>query len=179
MAKKKTTKKAKPKKAKVAKKPVKPKAKMGRPTKYKEEFNKYACKLAEKGFTDKELAEMFGVTEKTLNLWKKDYPDFLQSLKEGKEIADQKVKMALFQRATGYSHPSVHVSQDKGVVTLTPIIKHYPPDTTACIFWLKNRCPDEFRDKVDHEHGITDALSEFIKEVSGSGKGLPISDKES
>ena len=46
----------------------------------------------------------------------------------------------------------MHISNYQGQVTLTPIIKHYPPDTTAAIFWLKNRKTDQWRDKQDVEH---------------------------
>jgi hypothetical protein len=50
----------------------------------------------------------------------------------------------------GYSHPDVHVSNYQGEITVTPLVKHYAPDPVACIFWLKNRRPDLWRDKVDH-----------------------------
>lgn len=120
---------------------------MARPTKYKEDYADKAEKLYAKGFTDVELADFFGVTEKTINNWKLQFPEFLQSLKSGKEIADSKVERSLFQRATGYSHPDIHISNFQGKVTTTPIIKHYPPDVTAQIFWLKNRKPDEWADR--------------------------------
>ena len=61
---------------------------MGRKSAYKEEYNQLAENYALLGATDKEMANLFGVTERTLNQWKKDYPEFLQSLKKGKSIAD-------------------------------------------------------------------------------------------
>jgi hypothetical protein len=126
----------------------------GRPTKYQEEFPAQAAKLCKLGATDRELADFFQVTESTLNLWKIKYPEFSESLKLGKDEADKRVEHSLFHRATGYSHPDVHVSNFQGAVTLTPIIKHYPPDSTACIFWLKNRKPEEWRDRIDIEANV-------------------------
>jgi len=64
-------------------------------------------------------------------------------------LADAEVANKLFQRATGYSHDDVHISNYQGQVCITPIIKHYAPDTTACIFWLKNRRPDLWRDRTE------------------------------
>lgn len=123
----------------------------GRPTKFKPEHTIQVKILAEKGFTDKEIAEVFGVTEQTINNWKKDYPQFFESLKAGKEIADQRVVQSLYERALGYSHPEIHITSFQGSVTKTNIIKHYPPDPTSAIFWLKNRQPEIWRDKVDHD----------------------------
>ena len=129
---------------------MKPKGKAGRPSLYKPEYVEQSKKLCLLGATDRELADFFKVSEATLNSWKAQHPEFLESLKVGKEQADQRVERSLYQRAVGYSHPDVHVSNFQGMVTLTPIIKHYPPETTAGIFWLKNRKPEEWRDRVEH-----------------------------
>lgn len=123
---------------------------MGRPSKFDPVKCSQAEKLCKLGAKDKELADFFEVSEQTLNTWKKEYPDFLESLKKGKEIADSEVGERLFQRATGYSHPDVHISNYQGEITKTSITKHYAPDTTACIFWLKNRRPDLWRDRLEH-----------------------------
>lgn len=126
--------------------------KAGRKSKYDASMDKAAKELSRKGFTDKELAEFFGVTEQTLNNWKKQFPLFFESLKSGKSMADAKVEAALFQRAVGYSVPDVHISSYEGVITVTPIIKHFAPDVTAQIFWLKNRQPKKWRDKQEIQH---------------------------
>ncbi len=126
------------------------KRKVGRPTLYKPEYVEQAKKLCLLGATDRELADFFKVSEQTLNAWKTQHTEFLESLKVGKEQADQRVERSLYQRAVGYSHPDVHVSNFQGDVTLTPITKHYPPETTAGIFWLKNRKPEDWRDRVEH-----------------------------
>ncbi|WP_442592481.1 terminase [Parapusillimonas sp. JC17] len=122
---------------------------MARPSRYKAEFAEQAEKLCRLGATDKEMADFFGVTEKTINNWKKAHPQFLQALKAGKQLADAEVADKLFQRAIGYSHPDVHVSNYQGEITITPLTKHYPPDPTSMIFWLKNRRPDLWRDKPE------------------------------
>lgn len=126
------------------------KRKPGRPSLYKPEYVEQAKKLCLLGATDRELADFFKVSEQTLNSWKTQHPEFLESLKVGKDQADQRVERSLYQRAVGYSHPDVHVSNFQGMVTLTPITKHYPPETTAGIFWLKNRKPEEWRDRIEH-----------------------------
>lgn len=105
--------------------------------------------LASKGFTDKELAVFFKVCEKTINVYKKD-PAFIQSLKEGKAISDGQVVRSLFERACGYEHPEEKVFCHEGEIIKCMTIKKYPPDTTACIFWLKNRDPQQWRDRVEH-----------------------------
>lgn len=111
----------------------------GRPTEYRDEFNEQVEKLCKLGATDKEIADFFNVTEQTVNNWKSDFPAFFESIKKGKCLADAEVADKLFKRATGYSHPDVDIKVIESKVVITDLIKHYPPDTAAAIFWLKNR----------------------------------------
>lgn len=127
----------------------------GRPTLYRADYAEQARRLSLLGQTDAEMAAFFGVSERTFHGWKKSHPDFLQSIKEGKADADAKVAAALFQRATGYSHPDVHISNYQGTITATPITKHYPPDPVSMFFWLKNRQPDKWRDRVEAEVNVS------------------------
>ena len=124
----------------------------GRPTRYKAEYTEQAFKLCLLGATDANLADFFEVSEKTINTWKDAHPEFLQSLKAGKDEADANVGERLYQRAMGYEHPENKIFMHEGKPVVVPTVKHYPPDTTACIFWLKNRQRDRWRDKQDHEH---------------------------
>lgn len=124
-----------------------------------------AFKLCLLGATDAEMASIFGTTVQTLNAWKLQHPEFLESLKRGKEDADSDVAKRLYQRAMGYSHPDVHISNHQGKITVTPITKHYPPDTVAAIFWLKNRRKLNWRDKLDVEHDVTDSLAERLQKA--------------
>lgn len=109
---------------------------------------------------DKEIAELLGISVATLNNYKTKYPEFLESLKRGKEVADSKVVESLFHRAIGYSHPDIHISNYQGTITKTALIKHYPPDPTSMIFWLKNRMPEQFRDR--QEIALDEETFEFI-----------------
>ncbi len=141
----------------------------GRPSKYKPEYCEQAAKLCALGATDREVADFFKVTEQTINNWKTAFPEFFESLKLAKEEADKRVEKSLYRRALGYSHDGVHISNFQGAITKTPIVEHYPPDTTACIFWLKNRKPEEWRDKTDHEHGGKVIVE--VRSFSGASDG--------
>lgn len=120
----------------------------GRPSDYDpKKTAKHAKRLCLLGATDAEMADFFEVSETTINNWKNQHPEFLESIKAGKEVADTKVAKSLYERANGYSHPEVHVSNYQGKITLTELTKHYPPETAAAIFWLKNRQSDKWRDR--------------------------------
>jgi hypothetical protein len=121
---------------------------LGRPTSYKPEYAKMAKHVAKLGATDTDLAEIFGVSDATIDNWKAQHPtDFLGPLKEGKAEADARVVRSLYQRATGYSYDAVKIFCSKdGKITKVPYRVHVPPDVTAQIFWLKNRNPAEWRD---------------------------------
>lgn len=108
------------------------------------------------GLTDEELAKFFGTTPQTLNAWKSRHPEFLASLKEGKEVADANVAEKLYRRATGYSHPEIDIRVVGGEIVETPLTKHYPPDTIACIYWLNNRRRLNWRQKAkeDEDSGV-------------------------
>ncbi len=124
----------------------------GRPTKYKPEYVAQAEKLCALGATDIEIADFFEVDVRTLYRWKGEHEDFCQALKVAKEVADRRVERSLFARATGYEHDEVDIRVIQNEVVQTPIRKFYPPDTTAAIFWLKNRDQAKWREKVEMEH---------------------------
>jgi len=127
----------------------------GRPSKFREEFIEQGRKLAQLGATDREAAEFFEVAESTLHLWKHQHPEFSEALKVGKDAADDRVEQSLYRRALGYSHDAVKIMTVDGSVVHERYVEHYPPDTTAAIFWLKNRRKGEWRDKHDVEHSGT------------------------
>lgn len=130
---------------------------MGRPSKYKPEFAKAAVKLCALGATDAQLADFFEVSVSTINLWKVQHKGFSESIKVPKAAADERVEQSLFRRAMGYEHDEVDIRVIANALVQTPIRKYYPPDSTAMIFWLKNRKPTEWRDKqeVEHSGGVT------------------------
>jgi len=126
----------------------------GRPPTYKPEFVEQAKVLCQSGATDLDLADYFGVALRTISRWQAEHPEFRQSLKLGKAESDARVERSLFARATGYTYDAIKIFPPKGdgeEPLIVPYREHVPPDTTACIFWLKNRRPDEWRDKVQAE----------------------------
>jgi hypothetical protein len=127
-------------------------SKTGRPAGYKPEFAEEAKTQCEEGATDQELADFFKVGVRTLYRWKNNYPEFRQALKVSKDQADDRVERSLYERATGYERDEIDIRVVNGEIVKTPIRKFYPPDTTAAIFWLKNRKPAQWRDKQDIEH---------------------------
>ena len=135
---------------------------MARPSKYRPEFVTQAEKLCKLGATDLEVADFFGINVATLYRWKGEHDEFCEALKSGKEASDNRVERSLFYRATGYEHDEVDIRVVMNQIVKTPIRKFYPPDTTAAIFWLKNRKPAEWRDKQELEHSgaVTLTLSE-------------------
>jgi hypothetical protein len=156
----------------------------GRPTKYKPEFAEQAYKLCLLGCTDKELGKFFEVEEKTINNWKNTNVEFLQSLKKGKEIADAEVTHKLYKRATGYAtyemtfekiDSQMNFDENNAPNIITDaykkkvVKKEVPPDTTAAIFWLKNRQPLKWRDKqitgFDVQQLADDELDSIINKL--------------
>jgi hypothetical protein len=135
----------------------------GRPTKYKPEYAEQAFKYCLLGATDAELAKYFEVDERTINRWKQDYPEFCQSIKEGKEEADAKVANSLYMRAKGYDRETVKVFQFQGNPVVVPFTEHIPPDTGAAMAWLKNRQPSKWRDKQDIDMTIKDMPEIIVK----------------
>lgn len=127
----------------------------GRPTKYNESFNEQVEKLSKLGATDAELADFLNIAESTLNDWKLDYPEFSESIKRGKILADSNVADRLYQRAMGFEHDSEEIKIADGEVVRVPIRKIYPPDSTAAIFWLKNRRSKEWREKQEIDQKTT------------------------
>ena len=107
---------------------------------------------ARDGLTDEQMAKNMGVRTSTLYDWKKKYSEISESLKKGKEVVDRAVENALLKRALGYSYTETtkELVGTKMIVT-KEVVKEVQPDTTAQIFWLKNRRPDIWRDRKDLE----------------------------
>lgn len=141
----------------------------GRPTSYKNEFAEQARKLCALGATDIEVADFFGVDVRTVYRWKHEHDEFCQSLKAGKEIADDRVERSLYQRAIGYEQEEVKIFMPANAETpvYAPFRAKIAPDVTAGIFWLKNRRGDEWRDKSEVQNNHT-----FSKEAA-AWLGLP------
>ena len=134
-----------------------PKKKVGRP---KRKYDlRMILKMAGCGLTDKQMCSILKVAESTFNLWKKD-PIFSESLNAEKLKYDQQVVDSLRQRALGYTHKEILCFQYRGKIITKEVLKHYPPDSTSAIFWLKNRQPGAWKDKTEIDHGITEEAYE-------------------
>ena len=122
---------------------------------------------ARDGLTDEQIAQNIRISRETLYAWKKKYPDISDALKRGKEIVDRQVENALLKRALGYEYEEVKKKFECGVMTERTVTKkEVIPDTTAQIFWLKNRKPDKWRDKPDYEDtSALDKLDSILKEM--------------
>lgn len=137
----------------------------GRPSKYQDTFAEQAGKMAQRGLTDAEIADILGISLRTIHSWKNEHEEFLHSLKTGKEEADSRVERSLYHRACGYEYDAVKIFMPPGAdkPVYAPYREKMPPDTTACIFWLKNRKRDEWRDKVAVEHSVDESLAARLK----------------
>jgi hypothetical protein len=103
----------------------------GRPSKYKELITPNMLKLISfwvlKGVKEEGIAERLGIAYSTFKEWKDKYEEFSAALKRDRGVVDDHVESSLYKKAM-------------------------EGDTTACIFWLKNRRPKEWRDKQELEH---------------------------
>lgn len=118
---------------------------------------------ARDGLTDEQIANNLGIHVATFYEYKKKHNEFSESLKRGKDIIDYQVENALLKRALGYEYEEV--TYEHGEETKR-VLKHVVPDTTAQIFWLKNRKPQQWRDKKDIEHSgeVNNPYAELTKE---------------
>ena len=128
---------------------------------------------ARNGLTDEQIAKNMGISRSTLAEWKKKYSDISDTLKKGKDVVDIEVENALLKKALGYSYKETtkELSVDKQtgeskLVVTKEVTKHIAPDTAAGIFWLKNRRPDEWRDRVQEDNNAAlNKLDDILNEV--------------
>ena len=108
------------------------------------------------GLIDKQIYKNMGISRTTFYKWKSENSEFADLLKRGKEIADREVENALFKSATGF---------------IGPADKYYPPNTTAQIFWLKNRKKDDWKDKREQDVSVSTPISDTAMKVEAILKG--------
>jgi hypothetical protein len=155
----------------------------GRPTDFREEFCQQAAELLANGATDEEVAAALGVSARTLYRWQAKHPEFSQALKVGKEAPDERTVRSLYQKATGFYFVEQQAFKVKEVtyvdgkrceaerIEVAEVERYQPPDTTACIFWLKNRDPGNWRDKQEHEHRGSVTIERIERVVIGAEEG--------
>lgn len=142
----------------------------GRPTKYDPKYCDEAVELVGFGATDEDLARHFDVNVDTIYEWKNVHPEFSEAIKDAKAKIDAKVERSLFERAMGYSCPETVYATYKGKLSDAKVVtKHYPPETVAAIFWLKNRQPARWRDR--QEMAIEGAVPVIVDDLKGADDG--------
>lgn len=126
---------------------------------------------ARDGLIDEQIAENMGIVPSTLYEWKKKYPNISEALKKGKEVVDRQVENALLKRALGYEYEEKKTEQWKDAEgnpceKITVTRKQIVPDTTAQIFWLKNRKSDVWRDKHEvNSNSGEKAVEKYIRAI--------------
>lgn len=138
----------------------------GRPPKYRPEYAELALHLCRLGGTNADLAKAFGVSTKAIDAWISKKPEFAELVREGRELADARVASALYQRAVGAVVPDTHIATHEGKTIITPLLKHYPPDTAACSLWLRNRQPDKWREKTSQAIEVTAAGDDALHQAA-------------
>ncbi len=124
---------------------------------------------ARDGLTDEQIAHNIGINRCTFYDWAKRFPNIANAVKKGKEPVDTQVENALLRRALGYDYEETitEVEELAGGKTkkhVRKVTRHVAPDTTAQIFWLKNRKPKQWRDKMENTVGIeTEDLSPLVE----------------
>ncbi len=139
------------------------KNKIGRPSKsaewITEEGLNQVTKWAEKGLIGKQISHNMGISHKTLCEWQNLFPQLSEAIKVGRRVKDFEVENSLLQRATGYQYEEEisELNDDGELIVVKKVLKSQAPDVTAQIFWLKNRQPELWRDKVEiqNEHSGT------------------------
>jgi len=142
----------------------------GGPLKYDRRYAKIAALAYNAGHIDQEVAELIGIGVPTLHQWKLHHKEFAEARKSGKAPADERVIESLYNRALGFVRNG----------------RYFPPDVTACIFWLKNRRPDEWRDRQDQRHTIVrddrsaaEIFADLQREMAELGVDLVVRDDSS
>lgn len=129
---------------------------VGRPALYKPEYAELGKRAAMLGARNADLARFFGVSGATIDKWLLEEEQFSCAVREGKDHADAHVAEAVFKNACGYSHPAVKIFHDGGEdgvgIVEAPYVEHYPPNAIAGKFWLTNRRPDLWRDRMEFDN---------------------------
>lgn len=147
--------------------------KLGRPLgvdPFDEKTEKALRMMARLGATDKDMAEGVGVSEHTLNNWKKKYPKFFLSISEWKSMPNDLVKRSLYERAIGYTCKETKLFNHYGTIISVEVDKEYPPDTAAAHIFLKNRDRANWKDKwpEDDVDSPTYKLAQFLQKLTES-----------
>lgn len=128
---------------------------------------------ARDGLIDKQIAHNMGVSYTTFKGWRGKFPQMAEALAKGKEVVDREVENALYKRALGYWVTETETTTfSDGTTKTTEKRRHIVPDTTAQIFWLKNRKPDQWREKNDLTLTPSNGVLESLMELHKNGRNV-------
>jgi hypothetical protein len=128
---------------------------IGRASTYVPTYAKVARQMSWLGQSNTSIGKALGVDESTVRAWADTFPAFGKALAEGRESADYRTVRSLYERANGYKHKAVKIFKGaEDELIYAPYVEHFAPDTSAAIFWLKNRRPEQWKDKTDHEVNV-------------------------
>jgi len=142
----------------------------GRPTKYRTEFARIAGVMTELGAIRDDLARAFDVNVDTIDEWIAGRSAFSGAIKSARVLADTAVERSLYKRAIGSSVKTQRAFQHRGEPVVVDVIEQHPPEVAAGIFWLKNRKPAEWRDKINLEHS---GSVDFAERLAAARKRKP------
>ena len=111
----------------------------GRPTLYKPEYADLARKFCMLGATNDDLARCFEVSRRTIDHWIETIEEFAAGVRQGRDLADANVIQTLYSRAMGFTKELKRYVLHRGELREVPVTLYYPPETQACMFWLRNR----------------------------------------
>jgi len=148
------------------------------------EFDEAVCERVKNycllGASNHQIAEFLGISASSFPNYCERFPQLREALRAGRTEADATVAKSLFRRATGYSQPAIRIFRQRVVQSMNcsdsssetiteyetvtvPYYEHYPPDVSACVFWLKNRHPEMWRDKDNNQPPAEDTVEFTMK----------------
>jgi hypothetical protein len=154
-------------------------AKLGRKTKYTKETPQKVHEFAKNGNTREQIAHNLGISKQTLCVWLKEKSELSDALIEGESLAVSRIENAMFKRSIGYKvkETKKYISQtdDKGkkITRVEEITKHILPDVTIGMFLLKNKKPEEYKERQDVNLNSEGILAKFLGETRKPGKDEP------
>ena len=156
-------------------------ANSGQPTSYKAEYCAQARNYCRLGATNEELAKFFEVSPRTIDNWMATHAPFGEAVRDGRLLADAEVANRLYERAIGFEQVIERREAFRGEEKVITTKVHYPPDTNACMFWLRNRQPKLWRHRIveepstNHEEllAILEAAGERVARARARMDGAP------
>ena len=139
----------------------------GQPTLYKPEYCGLAHNYCLLGATNADLATFFEVTRRTVDNWIARHRDFAEAVRSGRVLADARVARCLYDRAVGWQHTAERTVMHRGEARTLKDVVRYPPDTQACIFWLRDRRPDMWRERTGT---ASDGSIDLVAELDAAGE---------